>query len=91
MSNNNNKRFFIGKVISKKMQKTATVEVERTYAHPIVHKVVVSRKKFHVHDPLEQANVGDTISFYEGKPVSKSKHMYLDKVLPASSEKNISA
>lgn len=75
------KRLLMGRVVSKKMQKTATVLVERTYEHPDVHKVVTTNKKFHVHDPLEAAKVGDVIEFFEGRHISKSKYMHFHAVV----------
>jgi small subunit ribosomal protein S17 len=75
------KRLQKGLVVSKKMQKTVTVLVERVFRDPLVGKVVKSKRKFHVHDPLDLAVEGDFIEFYEGRPVSKSKYMYLHKVL----------
>jgi small subunit ribosomal protein S17 len=80
----NKKRIITGRVVSKKMEKTVTVKVERTYRHPLVGKVVFSYKKFHIHDPLEQAQVGDVVEFYEGKPVSKTKYMYLHRIVTSA-------
>lgn len=75
------KRFFIGKVISKKMEKTATVEIEVTYKDNRVHKIVRRTKKFQVHDQNNISNVGDTVEFYEGAPVSKTKFMHINKIV----------
>lgn len=84
MSNNQvnvKKKTLQGRVISKKMSKTVTVEVQRVYSHPELHKVVKNKRKFHVHDPLNQANVGDVISFYEGRPISKIKFMHFNEII----------
>lgn len=75
------KRLYQGVVISKKMEKTATVMIERVYRHELVGKVMKTKKKFHVHDPMNESQVGDTVEFYEGKPVSKMKYMYLHKIV----------
>lgn len=75
------KRLFKGLVISKKMKKTVTVSIDRVSRDPLVGKVIRTKHKFHVHDPLEEAKIGDCIEFYEGKPVSKSKYMYLHRIL----------
>jgi small subunit ribosomal protein S17 len=71
----------VGEVISKKMQKTITVRVERTFTDPYSKKVLRRSKKYHVHDEQEQANVGDVVEIYEGRPVSKTKFMYLGRTI----------
>lgn len=75
------KRVHIGEVISDKMDKTVVVKVERTFTHPTFHKIMRSNKKYKVHDAQEQAKVGDIVEFYEGRPVSKTKYMYLARVV----------
>lgn len=77
------KRVFTGKVVSDKMDKTVVVQVDRTYAHPDFHKTMHREKNYKVHDENEQANVGDIVEFYEGRPVSKTKYMYLARVMQA--------
>lgn len=78
---NKPRRLFIGSVVSDSMQKTVVVRVERSYTHARLHKVLRSARKFTVHDENEQASVGDIVEFYEGRPVSKTKCMYLHKVV----------
>ena len=53
--------------------------------HPRFHKVMRKRKKYKVHDEHQQANKGDLVSFYEGRPISKTKYMYLSEVLKTDS------
>ena len=71
-----------GKVVSDKMDKTVVVAIERVYTHPLLKKVMRSVKKYKVHDEDGQAKLGDIVEIYEGRPVSKTKHMYLKRVLP---------
>jgi small subunit ribosomal protein S17 len=78
------KRTYIGTVTSDLMDKTIVVRVERTYMHPEFHKTMRTTKKYKVHDEKELANVGDTVEFYEGRPVSKTKYMYLARVVSAA-------
>ena len=75
------KKLYTGKVISDKMDKTIVVKTERTVRHPRFHKIIKKAKNYKVHDENMQAKEGDTVSFYEGKPYSKTKYMYLDKVI----------
>ena len=82
-----NQKVLRGQVISDKMQKTVVVEVERTYVHPRFDKVIRTAKKYKVHDEQELASVGDIVDIYEGRPVSKTKYMYLDRVVESKKEK----
>lgn len=75
------KRVMRGKVVSDKMDKTVVVQIERSYMHPLFKKVMRSRKKYKVHDETGMAQLGDTVEIYEGRPVSKTKYMYLARVV----------
>jgi small subunit ribosomal protein S17 len=75
------KNMYVGTVTSDLMDKTIVVRVERTYMHPQFHKTMRVAKKYKVHDAQEQANIGDTVEFYEGRPMSKTKYMYLARVV----------
>lgn len=78
-------RTLVGEVISDKMDKTVVVKVTRSYIHPRVQKVVRTDKKYKVHDDKEVAQTGDMVEIYEGRPISKTKYMYLLRVLDQSS------
>lgn len=65
-------KIFTGKVISKKMQKTATVAVERMVVHPVYKKRIKRIKKYQVHDETG-AEVGQVVKFMASKPYSKTK------------------
>ena len=75
------KKTLVGKVVSDKMEKTVVVEYSRTFKHQTLHKTMRSTKKYKVHDEQETAQVGDTVEFYEGRPVSKTKYMYLSRIV----------
>lgn len=78
------KRLYVGKVVSDKMDKTIVVKTVRTYKHPTVKKTLRKAKNYKVHDEQGQAKVGDTVEFYEGVPVSKTKYMFLSRIIEAS-------
>ena len=44
------KKLLNGIVVSDKPNKTITVVVERKYQHPVLKKVIKSKKKYNVHD-----------------------------------------
>jgi small subunit ribosomal protein S17 len=75
-------RTFVGKVISDKMEKTVVVQVKRLLKHPVYGKVVKRKKNFKVHDEQNLANIGDVVEFKECRPISKTKHATLVRVLP---------
>ena len=65
-------KILTGKIISKKMDKTATVVVDRFVAHPVYGKRMRKTKKYHVHDETN-SKIGDVIKFVPSKPYSKLK------------------
>ena len=67
------KKLLKGIVVSDKPNKTITVLVERKYQHPILKKVIKSKKKYSVHDEKNKYKNGDKVSIRECKPFSKSK------------------
>ena len=67
------KKILKGIVVSDKPNKTITVVVERKYQHPVLKKVIKSRKKYHAHDENEVFKIGDTVRIEESRPYSKNK------------------
>jgi len=79
-----NKRVYVGVVVSDKMDKTIVVKSERAFTHDSFTKTIRKNKKYKVHDEKEQAKMGDIVEFYEGRPGSKTKYMYLLRVVNTS-------
>ncbi len=75
------RQIFLGEVISNKMDKTIVVKTTRTLKHPIFGKVLKKEKHYKVHDEKGEAQVGDVVEFFEGRPLAKTKYMYLDRVV----------
>ena len=67
------KKILKGIVVSDKPNKTITVVVERKYQHPVLKKVIKSKKKYNVHDENNKFKSGDKVSIIECKPYSKNK------------------
>jgi small subunit ribosomal protein S17 len=78
------KQLFEGKVISNKMDKTIVVEIEQTYIHPKFRKTLRKTKSYKVHDETNQAKVGDVVRFYQGRPLAKTKYMYLATIVAST-------
>ena len=66
-------RLFTGTVVSKKMDKTITVEVARTIMHPKYKKRSTVTTNFLVHDEHNRFHEGDKVSFRECRPLSRRK------------------
>ena len=66
-------RTVVGRVVSSKMEKSATVAVERVERHPVYGKFVRRTSKVMVHDEKNECGEGDTVSIAECQPISKSK------------------
>ena len=62
-----------GKVVSKMGIKSVVVEVSYREQHPLYGKVVIRRKKYHVHDEADTAKVGDEVVIMETRPLSATK------------------
>ena len=63
------------------MNKTIVVQVMRTLKHPLIGKTVKRVKKYKVHDEQEVAKRGDWVEIVECRPLSKTKHMQLARVI----------
>lgn len=75
-------RALVGVVVSDKMAKTLVVEVTRTYQHDRFDRVLRSKKSYKAHyEGADKINVGDTVEIREGRPVSKTKYMYVTNVI----------
>ena len=62
-----------GKVVSKMGIKSVVVEVSYREQHPLYGKIVIRRKKYHVHDEADTAKVGDAVTIMETRPLSATK------------------
>ena len=67
------KKILSGIVVSDKPDKTITVMVERKYQHPLLKKVIKTRKNYSAHDEENKYKKGDKVQIIESKPFSKTK------------------
>lgn len=75
-----------GFVLSDRMDKTVTVQVERREMHPVYRKVVTRRKRFMAHNPNDRAKAGDQVLIEETRPLSLRKRWWVKKVLRTATE-----
>jgi len=77
-------RTVTGKVISDKMDKSATVMIERLVKHPMYGKYIRRSTKLHIHDAENTCQEGDMVTIEPCRPVSKTKSWKLVEVLGRS-------
>ena len=75
------RRTVTGKVVSNRMDKTATVLIERKVKHPVYGKYIRRSTKLHVHDAENVCQEGDTVMIEECRPLSKSQSWRLVEVV----------
>lgn len=80
------RRVIVGTVVSNKMEKTAVVQVQRRFAHPVFKKYVSKRVKYKVHDEKNDLNIGDTVRIVETRPLSKDKRFKLLDVVERAAQ-----
>ncbi len=75
------KREIQGVIVQKSGDKTVSVLVERKVVHPRYRKIVKRFKKYLIHDEKNEANVGDTVTAVECRPLSKRKAFRLKSIV----------
>ncbi|MDN4076177.1 MULTISPECIES: 30S ribosomal protein S17 [Fictibacillus] len=81
MSERNQRKVYVGRVVSDKMDKTITVLVETYKKHPLYNKRVKYSKKFKAHDENNTAKMNDMVRIMETRPLSKDKRFRLVEVV----------
>jgi small subunit ribosomal protein S17 len=75
------RRILVGVVTSDKMNKTRRVEIPRLVKHKRYGKYIKRRTVCHVHDEQNESHIGDTVEIMETRPLSKTKHWRLVKIV----------
>jgi small subunit ribosomal protein S17 len=78
-----------GIVASNKGDKTIKVVVEYQTKHPKYGKYLKRRTTFHAHDERNEAGEGDVVEIAECRPLSKTKHHRLLRVVTKAPEKAV--
>ena len=73
------KKILTAKVLNNKMNKSATVVVERLVKHPVNGKYIKRSTKLHIHDENNECQVGQKVKIHQCKPISKTKTWILAK------------
>lgn len=78
-----------GEVVSTKADKTASVNVERIFQHPVYKKIVRKKQKYLVHDEQNQCKPGDMVRIKLVRPISKLKRWLLVDIVSTSPAKEV--
>jgi small subunit ribosomal protein S17 len=76
----------IGQVASDKRDKTRKVTITYLARVPKYGKYVRRRTSFQVHDPANEARLGDTVEIAPCRPISKTKSWRLVRVIERAPE-----
>jgi small subunit ribosomal protein S17 len=74
-------RTVTGKVISNKMDKSATVMIERKVKHPVYGKYIRRSTKLHIHDAENACQEGDLVVIEQCRPISRTKSWRLVEIV----------
>ena len=72
-------KIITAKVLSNKMDKSATVVVERQVKHPVNGKFIKRVTKLHIHDENNECKTGQKVKICQSRPISKTKTWILLK------------
>jgi small subunit ribosomal protein S17 len=73
-----------GKVVSNKMDKSATVLIERKVKHPVYGKYIRRSTKLHIHDAENACQEGDVVTIEQCRPLSRTKSWRLVEIVGRS-------
>ncbi len=76
-----NRKQFVGKVVSNKMDKTIVVLLERLMMHSLYKKSVRRTKRVKSHDEKNECSIGDTVKIEETRPLSRDKRYRLIEIV----------
>ena len=71
----------IGIIISTHSEKTAIILVQRRFKHKKYNKIIIQKKRYMLHDPSNECNVGDIAIIEHTRPLSKRKRWQLVELL----------
>ena len=68
-------------VVSDHADKTITVRIDVARRHRRYEKIVRTSSTLHAHDERNDAHIGDTVIVRESRPLSRTKHWRLIRVV----------
>src|SRR3954467_12979582 len=82
-------RTVVGVVASDKGDKTIKVVVNYQTKHPKYGKFLKRRTVLHAHDEKNEAKLGDTVEIAECRPLSRTKHHRLVRIVERAPERAV--
>lgn len=86
----NTRRRMQGVVTKAKLEKTVTVQIDRTYRHRLYGKVMRSSNHYLAHDEIG-AGLGDLVVIVESRPISKRKRWTIETIIRRATEAEAAA
>ncbi len=83
------KRTVVGTVVSDRMDKTISVREDRLVKHPMYGKYIRRASIYKAHDENNDAHEGDQVEILESRPMSKTKHWRLARVLRRAGARHV--
>lgn len=71
----------LGRVMSRKMDKTAVVVVETSRHHPMYKKTMKKLTRYKAHDEKNECAPGDIVRLVETRPLSKEKRWRVAEIV----------
>ncbi len=81
MKQRGKRRQLVGTVVSDKMNKSVTVQVERLVKHKLYKKYIRRSTKFAAHDENNSCGVGDKVLITESRPISRTKRWRISRIV----------
>lgn len=76
-----------GRVVSNRMDKSASVSVERVVKHPLYGKYIRRTTRILAHDENNECRVGDLVNIAECRPISKRKAWRVVEIVERAPER----
>jgi small subunit ribosomal protein S17 len=80
-------RVLTGRVVSNRMDKTASISVERLVKHPLYGKYIRRTTKLLAHDENNECRIGDKVNIAETRPLSKRKAWRVVEIVERAPER----
>ncbi|HIZ71024.1 MAG TPA: 30S ribosomal protein S17 [Candidatus Atopostipes pullistercoris] len=84
MTDRNERKVYVGRVVSDKMDKTIVVEIPTRKQHSKYQKRIIRSTKLTAHDENNIAKDGDLVRIMETRPLSKTKRFRLVDIVEES-------
>ena len=81
MSERNERKTKVGKVVSDKMDKTVVVAIEDNVKHPLYKKIIKNTIRLKAHDENNSCGVGDRVLIIETITLSKHKRWSVAEII----------